>query len=163
MRLLQSLAPPSPFRSSATFSDSTLTILYSSRTSAYTAEAFSRCPYLNKGYWVMGHDNCTETWTLADGSKLKLRHISATDFDREQAFVRGLSAQSSYLRFHGTIKDLSNKDLEKFTNPDSRNAVALIALRRGETGEEEIGYPLLPERHKHLDGRQGGPVASHPL
>jgi hypothetical protein len=66
----------------------------------------------------MGHDDCTETWTLADGSKLKLRHIAATDFDREQAFVRGLSAQSSYLRFHGTIKDLSKKDLEKFTNPD---------------------------------------------
>jgi acetyltransferase len=96
----------------------------------------------------MGHDNCTEIWTLADGSKLKLRHIAATDFDREQAFVRGLSAQSSYLRFHGTIKDLSNKDLEKFTNPDSRNAVALIALRRGETDEEEIGvarYTIDPD------------------
>jgi acetyltransferase len=87
----------------------------------------------------MGHDDCTEIWTLADGSKLKLRHIAATDFTREQTFVRGLSAQSSYLRFHGTVKDLSKKDLEKFTNPDSRNAVALIVLRRGEAGEEEIG------------------------
>ncbi|MBP1698548.1 MAG: Acetyltransferase Pat [Deltaproteobacteria bacterium] len=87
----------------------------------------------------MGHDDCTETWTLADGSKLKLRHIAATDFDREQAFVRGLSAQSSYLRFHGTIKDLSKKDLEKFTNPDSRNAIALIVLCSGGTSEEEIG------------------------
>jgi acetyltransferase len=87
----------------------------------------------------MGHDNCAETWTLADGSKLTLRHIAATDFDREQAFVRGLSAQSSYLRFHGTIKDLSKKDLEKFTNPDSRNAIALIVLCSGETSEEEIG------------------------
>ena len=87
----------------------------------------------------MGHDDCVETWTLADGSKLKLRHIAPTDFAREQAFVRGLSAQSSYLRFHGTIKDLSKKDLEKFTNPDSGNAIALIVLCSGETSEEEIG------------------------
>jgi acetyltransferase len=97
----------------------------------------------------MGHDDCVETWTLADGSKLKLRHIAPTDFDREQAFVRGLSSQSSYLRFHGTIKDLSKKDLEKFTNPDSRNAVALIVLCSGETSEEEIGvarYVIDPDR-----------------
>lgn len=87
----------------------------------------------------MADDDCAETWTLADGSKLKMRHIAATDFAREQAFVRGLSAESSYLRFHGTIKDLSKKDLEKFTNPDSRNAVALIVVHTGETGEEEIG------------------------
>ena len=87
----------------------------------------------------MGHDDFAETWTLADGSRLTLRHIAPTDAAREQAFVHGLSPQSSYLRFHGTIKDLSKKDLEKFTNPDSRNAVALIVLCRGETSEEEIG------------------------
>ena len=87
----------------------------------------------------MDHDDCMETWTLADGSKLKLRHIAPSDAVREQAFVHGLSTQASYFRFHGTIKDLSKKDLEKFTNPDSRNAVALIVLRIGETSEEEIG------------------------
>jgi len=87
----------------------------------------------------MGHDDCVETWTLADGSRLTLRHIAPADAAIEQAFVHGLSRQSSYLRFHGTIKDLSKKDLEKFTNPDSRNAVALIVLCSGETGEEEIG------------------------
>jgi acetyltransferase len=31
------------------------------------------------------------------------------------------------------------KELKEFTNPDSRNAVALIVLCSGETGEEEIG------------------------
>jgi acetyltransferase len=87
----------------------------------------------------MGQDDCAETWTLADGSRLTMRHIAPTDADREQAFVHGLSPQSSYLRFHGTIKDLSKEDLEKFTDPDSRNEVALIVLRSGETGEEEIG------------------------
>jgi acetyltransferase len=87
----------------------------------------------------MGHDDCVETWTLADGVKLTLRHIAPTDAAREQAFVQGLSPQSSYLRFHGTITGLSKKALDKFTNPDPRNAVALIVLFRGETGDEEIG------------------------
>jgi acetyltransferase len=87
----------------------------------------------------MGQGDCEGTWTLADGEKLTLRHIAPTDAAREQAFVHGLSPESSYLRFHGTIKDLSKKDLEKFTNPDSRNAVALIVLSSGKTGEEEIG------------------------
>jgi acetyltransferase len=96
----------------------------------------------------MGHDDCAETWTLDDGSKLTLRHIAPADAAIEQAFVHGLSRQSSYLRFHGTIKDLSKKDLEKYTNPDSRNAVALIVLHSGETGEEEIGvarYAIDPD------------------
>jgi len=87
----------------------------------------------------MNHDDSAETWTLDDGSKLVLRHIAPTDAAKEQAFVRGLSPQSSYLRFQGTIKDLSKKDLKKFTDPDPRNAVALIVLRSGEKGEEEIG------------------------
>jgi acetyltransferase len=87
----------------------------------------------------MSHDDSAETWTLDDGTKLTLRHIAPTDAAKEQAFVRGLSSESSYLRFQGTIKDLSKKDLKKFTDPDSRNAVALIVLRTGETGEEEIG------------------------
>jgi len=87
----------------------------------------------------MGHDESVEIWTLDDGEKLTLRHIAPTDAAREQAFVRGLSPQSSYLRFHGTIKDLSKKDLKMFTEPDAQNAVALIVLRSGERGEEEIG------------------------
>jgi acetyltransferase len=87
----------------------------------------------------MGHNDCVETWILTDGTRLKLRHIAPSDAAREQAFVRGLSPQSSYLRFHSTIKDLSKKGIEKFTNPDSRNAVALIVLRSGQTSEEEIG------------------------
>jgi acetyltransferase len=88
-------------------------------------------------------------WTLADGTTLMLRHIAPGDAAREQAFVHGLSSQSSYLRFHGTIKDLSKKDLKKFTEPDSRNAVALVVVRSKESGEEEIGvarYVIDPDR-----------------
>ena len=87
----------------------------------------------------MGRDDCEGTWTLADGEKLTLRHIVSTDIAKEQAFVRGLSPESSYLRFHSTINDLSKKELKEFTEPDSRNTVAMVVLRSGETGEEEIG------------------------
>jgi acetyltransferase len=87
----------------------------------------------------MGQADSEGTWTLADGTELTLRHIASADASREQAFVHGLSAQSSYLRFHGTIKELSKKELKIFTEPDSRNAVALIVLHSGESGEEEIG------------------------
>ena len=97
----------------------------------------------------MGNDDCEGNWTLADGERLTLRHIASTDADREQAFVRGLSPESSYRRFHGTIKDLSKKDLKNFTEPDARNAVAMVVLRIGEKGEEEIGvarYVIDPDR-----------------
>jgi acetyltransferase len=87
----------------------------------------------------MGKDDREGIWTLDDGTKLTLRHIAPADAVREQAFVHGLSAQSSYLRFHGTLKDLSQKDLKKYTEPDSRNEVALIVVHSGDTGEEEIG------------------------
>lgn len=87
----------------------------------------------------MVDDAHTETWTLDDGKKLTLRHIAPGDAVKEQAFVRKLSAQSRYLRFHGSIKELNKKDLETFTNPDPLNAEALIILYKGEIDEEEIG------------------------
>jgi acetyltransferase len=81
----------------------------------------------------------TETWILDDGKKLTLRHIAPGDAVKEQAFVRKLSAQSRYLRFHGSIKELNEDDLKTFTNPDPRNAEALIILCKGDINEEEIG------------------------
>ena len=56
----------------------------------------------------MVEDANTETWTLDDGKKLTLRHIARGDAIIEQTFVRKLSIQSSYLRFHGSIKELNN-------------------------------------------------------
>ncbi len=97
----------------------------------------------------MGQDDSEGIWSLADGTKLMLRHIAPSDATREQAFLHGLSARSSYLRFHGTIKDLSKKDIQKLTEPDSRNAVALVVVRSKEAGEEEIGvarYVIDPDR-----------------
>jgi len=97
----------------------------------------------------MSNDDFEGTWTLADGEKLTLRHIVPADAAKEQAFVHGLSPESSYRRFHGTIKDLSEKELKGFTELDARNAVAMVVLRNGEKGEEEIGvarYVIDPDR-----------------
>ena len=96
----------------------------------------------------MGRDDGEGTWTLDDGQTLTLRHIAPADVVKEQAFVRGLSPESSYLRFHSTINDLSNKELKEFTEPDSRNEVAMVVLHSAETGEEEIGvarYEIDPD------------------
>lgn len=87
----------------------------------------------------MADDANTETWTLDDGKKLTLRHIAHGDAIIEQKFVRKLSVESRYLRFHGSIIELNKEDLKRFTNPDPLNAEALIIVHKGETAEEEIG------------------------
>lgn len=81
----------------------------------------------------------TEIWTLDDGKKITLRHIAHGDAIKEQTFIRKLSVQSRYQRFHGSIKELNKKELETFTNPDPLNEEALIILHKGEIKEEEIG------------------------
>ena len=81
----------------------------------------------------------TEIWTLDDGEKVTLRHIAPGDDVIEQTFVRKLSVQSRYLRFHGSIKELNKKDLETFTNPDPLDEEALIVLSKEAIPEEEIG------------------------
>jgi acetyltransferase len=81
---------------------------------------------------------CRETWTLADGTRLELRHIAPADSEIEQTFIRGLSDRTRYHRFHGTIKELSAAQLKKLTNPDPRYETALIVVHRADKGEEEI-------------------------
>ncbi|HKI90184.1 MAG TPA: hypothetical protein VKA38_14235, partial [Draconibacterium sp.] len=81
----------------------------------------------------------TEIWTLDDGEKITLRHIAHGDAIKEQKFIRKLSVESRYQRFHGSIKELNKKELETFTNPDPLNEEALIILHKGEINEEEIG------------------------
>jgi acetyltransferase len=87
----------------------------------------------------MAIDTNTKTWVLDNGKELTIRHIRADDAAIEQAFVRKLSAQSRYMRFHGTIKELNERDLVIFTNPDPLKSEAMIILHKGENGEEEIG------------------------
>ena len=57
-----------------------------------------------------------------------IRPIGPEDARREQAFVRGLSPESRYLRFMNTLRELSPEMLERFTHPDPGRELALVAL-----------------------------------
>ena len=80
-----------------------------------------------------------EKWTLSDGTELTLRPIGPQDAEMEQAFVRGLSEESKYLRFMVQMRELSPEMLRHFTNPDPmREAALIVTIRRGGGAEEEI-------------------------
>ncbi len=66
--------------------------------------------------------------TLRDGTRVVIRPIGPEDARREQAFVRGLSPESRYLRFMNTLRELSPDMLERFTHPDPAREIALVAL-----------------------------------
>lgn len=68
---------------------------------------------------------------LRDGSRVTIRPIGPDDEAREQAFVRGLSAESRYFRFMNTLRELSPGMLHRFTDPDPAREVALVAVAPG--------------------------------
>lgn len=76
---------------------------------------------------------------LHDGTRVRFRVIRPEDADIEQAFVRGLSKKSNYLRFFSPIKELSPEVLERFTNPRYPGSYALIATICKGDEERQIG------------------------
>jgi DNA-binding response OmpR family regulator len=76
---------------------------------------------------------------LPDGTLVTLRVIQPKDSTLEQAFVQGLSVQSSQLRFFSARKELSPDMLERFTNPDYPRSYALIATVMECGRERQVG------------------------
>lgn len=76
---------------------------------------------------------------LPDGTQVTLRVIQPEDSALEQNFVKGLSKQSSHLRFFSTLKELSPEMLERFTTPDYPRSYALIATVMEDEEERQIG------------------------
>lgn len=73
-----------------------------------------------------------ERWVeLPDGARVLLRPIRPDDADMEQAFVRGLSAESRYFRFMDTLRELTPEMLRRFTEIDYDRHMALIAVAPG--------------------------------
>jgi acetyltransferase len=70
-------------------------------------------------------------WRAADGTRLTIRPMRPEDAAREQAFVQGLSQASKQLRFMNAVRELSPRQLQRFTNPDPAREFALVALRQG--------------------------------
>jgi acyl-CoA synthetase (NDP forming)/RimJ/RimL family protein N-acetyltransferase len=69
---------------------------------------------------------------LRDGSVAHLRPITPADEDAVHRFHGRQSDESIYMRFFAPLRQLSDRDVKRFTNVDYRNRVALVATVRGE-------------------------------
>ncbi len=78
-------------------------------------------------------------WIANDGAQVTIRAIQPDDREIEREFVRSLSANSRYLRFFSTLKDLSPQMLERFTQVDYPNEMAVIATITSCDLEKQIG------------------------
>lgn len=64
---------------------------------------------------------------LTDGGTAHIRPITAADGDLLQEFHSRLSPETIYYRFFAPYPNLSNRDVERFTNVDYEDRVALVA------------------------------------
>ena len=67
-----------------------------------------------------------------------MRPIRPEDAAAFQNFVRGLSDQSKYYRFFGTMRELPPRQLARRTQIDYDREMVLVAVARNPTGDEEI-------------------------
>lgn len=70
----------------------------------------------------------TEVWQLAGLSPLLVRPIVPEDAPLLQTFVRALTEESRFARFHGAVKELPPRTLAALTRVDPRSSFALLAL-----------------------------------
>jgi acetyltransferase len=76
---------------------------------------------------------------LREGTQIVIRPIGPEDAEREQALIRSLSPQSRYFRFMSTLRELHPDMLYRFTHPDFRHELALVALPGDGTAARQIG------------------------
>ena len=101
---------------------------------------------------------------LRDGSVAHIRPITPADADRVRRFHAGQSDESIYMRFFAPLRQLSDRDVTRFTNVDYVDRVALVATVR----DEIVGigrYDRLDERSAEVafnisDSFQGRGVGS---
>jgi acetyltransferase len=79
-----------------------------------------------------------ERWRTSLGVDVVIRAIRPEDAEIEQAFVRGLSAETRFLRFFGTIRELAPAQLLRFTRIDASREMALIAVHFEAGRETEV-------------------------
>jgi acetyltransferase len=97
------------------------------------------CPYPS---------HLTEHWLDAQGRRFTIRAIRPEDAAMEQAFVRGLSAESRYFRFVNAIHELSDRMLVRFTQIDYDREMALVAVTGSDERQEQIAvarYAMNPD------------------
>jgi acetyltransferase len=83
------------------------------------------------------------------GTTVTIRTMTAVDRDIESEFVRNLSEESRYYRFHSALKELTPELLDRFTNVKYPENMALIATTRADGKEKQIAvarYAKYPDR-----------------
>lgn len=75
----------------------------------------------------------------AGGRTITIRPINPADREIEAAFVRELSAESRYYRFHSALRELTPELLNRFTQIDYPANMALIATVETAGRETQIG------------------------
>jgi acetyltransferase len=83
-----------------------------------------------------------------DGQTVTIRPISPEDADKEQEFVRQLSAETKYFRFMNTLRELSPAQLVRLTQIDYDREMAFIALTEIDGKAVEVGvarYAMNPD------------------
>jgi acetyltransferase len=79
---------------------------------------------------------------MRDGSAYQLRAIRPEDAEALQAFVRSLSDETRYFRFVANVRELSPRQLARFTQIDYWREMALVAVLPTEAVD--------PEEHAEL-------------
>ena len=80
-----------------------------------------------------------DVWHTPDGARVLIRPVHAQDLELAQAFVRELSPESRYNRFHGAVKELTPGMARWATHVDYDRHMALIAVVYQDGREIEIG------------------------
>lgn len=108
------------------------------------------------------------TWeadvVLRDGSVAHVRPIRPNDADALRRFHAGQSEESIYLRFFAPLRQLSDKDVHRFTHVDYHDRVALVVTLREEIigiGRYDRVTPTSAEVAFNIsDGSQGKGIGS---
>lgn len=83
-----------------------------------------------------------------NGTTIEIRAIRPEDAEMEQAFVRGLSERTRYLRFMASMRELTREMLVRFTQIDYDREMALVAVTGGDGRELQVGvarYTVAPD------------------
>jgi GNAT superfamily N-acetyltransferase len=78
------------------------------------------------------------SWTSADGTRVLIRSIGASDLELERAFVRGLSRDTSYQRLMSG-RFPTEEELRRWTDVDGGREFALIAVVAAKGGDRQVG------------------------